>query len=88
MNLQTLLAGLPHTFLFAGLPYAAILIFFLGTIRRYRSRPFGVSSLSSQFLETRRLFWAVMPFHIGILAVFFHHLTAWLMPRSLLMRNS
>jgi nitrate reductase gamma subunit len=88
MNLQTLLAGLPRTFLFAGLPYAAILVFFLGTIRRYRARPFGVSSLSSQFLEARRLFWAVMPFHVGILAVFFGHLTAWLMPGSLLLWNS
>ncbi|MEO8519862.1 MAG: respiratory nitrate reductase subunit gamma [Acidobacteriota bacterium] len=88
MNLRTLLADLPHTFLFVGLPYAAVLSFFVGTILRYRAKPFGVSSLSSQFLETRRLFWAVLPFHIGILAVFFGHLSAWLLPGTLLLWNS
>lgn len=88
MNLQTLLADLPHAFLFAGLPYAAILIFLVGSIRRYRVRPFGVSSLSSQFLETRRLFWAVLPFHVGILVVFFGHLSAWWLPGLVLHWNS
>ena len=88
MNWQTLSAALPHTFLFVGLPYAAILIFLIGTIRRYRSRPFGVSSVSSQFLETRSLFWAVLPFHVGILVVFFGHLSAWLLPGTTLLWNS
>lgn len=88
MNLQTLSAALPHMFLFVGLPYAAALIFLIGTIRRYRSRGFGVSSLSSQFLESRSLFWAVLPFHVGILAVFIGHLAAWLLPGTTLLWNS
>ena len=80
--------GVPDTFLFVGLPYAALLIFLIGTIQRYRSRGFKVSSLSSQFLEGRALFWASVPFHFGILVVFFGHLTAFLIPRGTLLWNS
>lgn len=88
MNLQTIVANLPNVFLFVGLPYAALLIFLVGTTQRYRSRGFKVSSLSSQFLETRSLFWGSVPFHFGILVVFFGHLTAFLIPRGTLLWNS
>ena len=60
------------------LPYAAILLFAVGTIERYWRHPYSVTSLSSQFLEGRRHFWALMPFHIGILAVLAAHLL-WLL---------
>lgn len=80
--------NLPNVFLFVGLPYAAMLIFFVGTIQRYRSKGFKVSSLSSQFLETKSLFWGTLPFHVGILVVFFGHLTAFLIPRGTLLWNS
>ena len=46
-----------NTFLFIGLPYIALAVFFVGTIVRYRSTGFKVSSLSSQFLEGKNLFW-------------------------------
>jgi nitrate reductase gamma subunit len=79
---------LPNVFLFVGLPYAAMLIFLVGTIQRYRSKGFKVSALSSQFLEGRALFWGTVPFHFGILVVFLGHLSAFLIPRGTLLWNS
>ncbi len=72
------------TLLFAALPYAALLVFFIGTIMRYRQRPFSFSSLSSQFLENKQHFWAEVPFHYGILVVLAGHVTAFLFPRAIL----
>lgn len=78
----------PNLFFFVGLPYIAIVTFLVGTIQRYRNTGFKVSSLSSQFLEGKRLFWASVPFHFGILVVFFGHLTAFLIPAGILAWNS
>jgi nitrate reductase gamma subunit len=58
----------------------ALLMFLLGSIVRYKTRPFGVSSLSSQLLETRMLYWGSHAFHIGIVILFFGHLTGFLFP--------
>ncbi|MFP3939794.1 MAG: respiratory nitrate reductase subunit gamma [Thermoanaerobaculia bacterium] len=74
--------------LLAVLPYAALLLFFLGTIYRYRAQSFTYSSLSSQFLENRQHFWALVPFHYGIIAVLAGHLVAFLVPRSILLWNA
>ena len=52
------------------------------------STGFTVSSLSSQFLEGDKLFWGAVPFHIGLLAVFFGHLLAFLLPSATLAWNS
>lgn len=70
--------------LFIALPYVAIFTFFWVSIQRYRKAPFTVSSLSSQLLENKKNFWAVVPFHFGILFVFFGHLLAFLVPRAIL----
>lgn len=75
-------------FLFVALPYVAVLVFVVGVWYRYRQRGFTVSSLSSQFLEGRKLFWGTIPFHIGILVVFVGHLGALLLPNTLLAWNS
>ena len=72
---------------FAILPYVAFFVFFLVTIQRYRSRSFSYTSLSSQFLENRLHFWAVVPFHYGILVVLAGHVVAFLLPRELLLWN-
>jgi nitrate reductase gamma subunit len=74
--------------LFVAAPYAALVLFFVGTIVRYRKRPFTVSSLSSQFLENRHHFWAEVPFHYGLLVVLAGHVVAFLFPRELLAWNS
>ncbi|HSN68245.1 MAG TPA: respiratory nitrate reductase subunit gamma [Thermoanaerobaculia bacterium] len=56
------------------LPYAAILAFVAGVVWRTRHRSFSVSSLSSQFLESRWIPWGTVPFHIGIVVLFIGHL--------------
>lgn len=71
-------------FLFIGLPYTTLIVFLVGTIYRYRATKFSYSSLSSQFLEGNKLFWGTMPFHWGILILFFGHLVAFLFPRTVL----
>ena len=76
------------TFLFVALPYVCLFTFFLMTIYRYRAQSFSYSSLSSQFLENEHHFWAVVPFHYGILVVAVGHLIAFLVPRSILAWNS
>lgn len=73
--------------LFAVLPYVALMLFFLGTIQRYRAQKFTYSSLSSQFLENQHHFWALVPFHYGIITVLTGHLAAFLVPRQLLLWN-
>lgn len=73
--------------LFVALPYVALVVCCVGMIYRYRRRGFTVSSLSSQFLEGRSLFWGTVPFHVGILVVFLGHLTAFLLPDATLAWN-
>lgn len=74
--------------LFVVLPYLVMTIFFLGTIMRYWKAPFTYSSLSSQFLENREHFWALVPFHFGIIAILTGHVVAFLVPRQVLLWNS
>jgi len=66
-------------FLFAAFPYVAIVVFFVGTIWRYKTG-FKYSSLSSQFLETKKLFLASVPFHVGVLVVLLGHFIGFLFP--------
>ena len=73
--------------LFVALPYAALVLFFFGTIARYRTSPFSFSSLSSQFLDNKRHFWSQVPFHYGLLVVLAGHVVAFLVPRAVLAWN-
>lgn len=73
---------------FSVLPYVAMVLFLVGTIHRYRNEVFTYSSLSSQLLENKQHFWAVVPFHYGIIAVLTGHVVAFLLPRELLLFNS
>ncbi|MCF8347183.1 MAG: respiratory nitrate reductase subunit gamma [Bacteroidales bacterium] len=77
-----------NNFFFIGLPYAAFTVMLVGSIFRYLNFGFKVSSLSTQFLETRELFYGSRPFHWGLLYLFFGHLVAFLFPRSVLLWNS
>ncbi|MCL4216528.1 MAG: respiratory nitrate reductase subunit gamma [Candidatus Hydrogenedentes bacterium] len=74
--------------LFGALPYLVLFTFLLVSIQRYRAQSFSFSSLSSQLLENKRHFWALVPFHYGILVVFAGHLAAFLIPRGILLWNS
>lgn len=75
-------------FLFVALPYIALFSFFIFSIHRYRTQRFSYSSLSSQLLENQDHFWAVVPFHYGILVVLAGHVVAFLIPRQILAWNS
>lgn len=77
-----------NTFLFVILPYLALAVFLTGTVYRYRKVKFQISSLSSEFLEGKKLFWGSVPFHWGMLFLFFGHLIAFLIPKSVLLWNS
>ncbi len=77
-----------NNFFFIALPYIALIIFLIGTIYNYRVTKFKISSLSSEFLEGRHLFWGSVPFHWGLLFLFFGHLTAFLVPNAVIAWNS
>ncbi len=73
--------------LFVTFPYACLAIFLIGTIYRYTNKAFSVSSLSSQFLEGKKLFLGSQMFHWGLFTLFFGHLIAFLFPRAILAWN-
>ena len=77
-----------NNFFFIGLPYAALTVLLVGSVFRYYRFGFKVSSLSSQFLEGRELFYGSRPFHWGIIFLFFGHATAFLFPRSVMIWNT
>lgn len=75
------------TLFFTVLPYLALTFFLAGSIYRYRFHGFQVTSLSSQILESKLLFFGTRPFHWGIVFLFFGHLTGFLIPRTVLAWN-
>jgi len=74
--------------LFAVFPYVAIVLAVVVTFGRYLRDRFSYSSLSSQFLEDRKLFWGSVPFHYGILVILAGHLIGFLAPASVLGWNT
>lgn len=77
-----------NNFFFIGLPYAALTVLLVGSIFRYYRFGFKVSSLSTQFLEGRELFYGNRPFHWGVIFLFFGHAFAFLFPKTLLVWGS
>lgn len=77
-----------NTALFIILPSIALVSFLAGSIYRYRRSGFSVTSLSSQILESKVLFFGSRPFHWGIVTLFFGHLTGFLIPRGVVAWNS
>ncbi len=74
--------------LFGVFPYLCIIIAILGSVWRFLSDRFSYSSLSSQFLETRQLFWGSVAWHYGLLAVLTIHLVGFLFPETILSWNA
>ncbi len=74
--------------LFGALPYVAMTLFLIVTVARYRYAPYTFSTLSSQFMETKQLFWGSVPFHVGLTILFFGHLLAFLLPHQLMLWNA
>ena len=70
-----------ETILFGVFPYLALLFALGGGLYRYFSNPFSYSSLSSELLEKRWLFWGSVSWHYGIIPILLAHLFAGLFPR-------
>ena len=75
-------------FLFGILPYMAIVVAVVGLIWRYATNQFTYSSVSSQFLESRQLFWGSVPWHYGIIAILIGHLIGVFFPAGVMAFNS
>ncbi|HEX2977125.1 MAG TPA: respiratory nitrate reductase subunit gamma [Bacteroidales bacterium] len=76
------------TFFFIVLPSLAIVSLLAGSLYRYFYHGFQVSSLSSQILESRILFFGSRPFHWGIVTLLIGHLIGFLIPRQVLAWNN
>ena len=74
--------------LFLIFPYISLAIFIIVSVYRAVYRPFTISSLSSQLLERRKLYWGSISFHYGIILVLLGHLLALLLPKGLLLWNA
>lgn len=77
-----------NSILFSIFPYVALITAVVVGIYRSLYRPFTISSLSSQLLENKQLYWGSIPFHWGIVLILLMHLLAIIFPRSLLLWNS
>lgn len=77
-----------NTIFFVAWPYISLTIFVVVTVYRSIIRPFSVSSLSSQLLENKQLYWGSISFHYGIVLVLLGHLLALLIPRSVVLWNA
>ncbi len=71
-----------NEFLFGVLPYVVGVLAIVGTIVRWKKHEFTVTSLSSQLLESRQLYWGTVSFHWGLSLVLLGHLAALVVPRG------
>lgn len=77
-----------NTLFFVIFPYISLSLAIVVTIYRSIYRPFSISSLSSQLLERRWLFWGSIPFHWGITIILAGHLVAIFIPQSIVLWNA
>lgn len=75
-------------FLFGIFPYVALVVAVGGAIWRYTRNQFTFSSLSSQFLEGRQLFWGSVAWHYGIIAILIGHFIGIFFPSGVKAFNS
>lgn len=66
--------------LYVVFPYLAFFIAVAIGLYRYFTDRFSYSSLSSQFLENRQLFWGSVPWHYGIIMILLAHIIAAIFP--------
>ena len=74
--------------IFTILPYFSMALFFIETIRRYNSQTYSYTTLSTQFLESKKHFWGMMSFHYGLIGTLVGHVIAFLIPKQVLWWNS
>lgn len=69
-----------QTVLFIAFPYIAVILAIGAALYRYFTNRYSFSSLSSQLLENRQLFWGSTAWHFGIILILLAHALAWLFP--------
>ena len=77
-----------NNLLFVIFPYVALAICLVSSVYRSIYRPFTISSMSSQLLERRKLYWGSISLHYGIIFILLGHFLALLLPKSLLLWNA
>ncbi len=65
---------------FVVFPYIAVVLAVAVGLYRYFTNRFSFSSVSSQFLENRALFWGSVPWHYGIVIILLAHFIAFVLP--------
>lgn len=74
--------------LFVIFPYLSLAVMVVVSVYRTVYRPFTISSLSSQLLERRKLYWGSISLHYGIILILLGHLLALVLPKGLLLWNA
>ncbi len=62
--------------LFVVFPYLAVILAVVVGLYRFFTQKFTYSSLSTEFIEKRKLFWGSTPFHYGIITILLAHIFA------------
>lgn len=70
-----------NTVLFIVFPYLAVFVAVFGSLARYFIDRFTYSSLSSELVEHRMLFWGVVPWHYGVIPILLIHLAGFTIPK-------
>lgn len=76
------------TIFFVIWPYISMTLFVGVTLYRSVVKPFTVTSLSTQLLESKKLYWGNIAFHYGVVLVLIGHLIALAIPKSVVLWNS
>lgn len=63
-------------------PYAMLLSFVFGTIIRFGWFRSGITAVSSEMMEKRKLMIGSILFHVGIILAFFGHILGILIPKT------
>jgi nitrate reductase gamma subunit len=61
-------------------PYVAVFLAVFVSLYRYFTDRFSYSSLSSQMIEKRTLFWGIVPWHYGVIPILIIHLLGFALP--------
>lgn len=70
-----------NTLLFIVFPYLAVFLAIFGSLARYLVDRFSYSSLSSELVEQRILFWGIVPWHYGVIPILLIHLAGFTIPK-------
>ncbi len=70
-------------FFYVAFPYVAWVLAILGGIYRYRTARYTWSSLSSETLESRTLYWGSVAWHYAIIPILLAHLFAGVFPSAM-----